>query len=108
MFIGHCALAFAVKKVEPRVRWRPRFSAAQLADTIWPVLLIGGSKGPPSHGQPTAVTPLRFDSYQWSHSLMMLAVYGVVFGANSLSRTKAVRAAVLLGLLSSATGCSTT
>ena len=99
MFIGHFALAFAVKKVEPRVSLATTILAAQLADTIWPLLLIVGVEHATIAPGATAVTPLRFDSYPWSHSLVMLAVYGVVFGAIHYRARRQSRAAVLLGLL---------
>jgi hypothetical protein len=99
VFIGHFALAFAVKKVEPRVSLATMFLAAQLADTIWPILLIAGVERATISPGATAVTPLRFDSYPWSHSLLMLIVYGVVFGAIHYRARRQVRAALLLGLL---------
>ena len=99
MFIGHFALAFATKKVEPRVSLATMFLAAQLADTIWPVLLIAGVERATIAPGATAVTPMRFDSYPWSHSLLMLTVYGVVFAAIHYRARRQSRAALLLGLL---------
>ncbi len=99
MFIGHFALAFAVKKLEPRVSLATTFLAAQLADTLWPVLLLAGVEHATLAPGATVVTPMRFDSYPWSHSLLMLAVYGVLFGAVHFAARKNVRAAVLLALL---------
>jgi hypothetical protein len=44
------------------------------------------------------VTPLRFDSYPVSHSLVMDAVWAVLFAAIVLWRTRQRRAAVAAGL----------
>jgi hypothetical protein len=99
MFIGHFALAFAVKKVEPRVSLATTILAAQLADTIWPFLLLAGIERATIAPGATAVTPMRFDSYPWSHSLVMLALYGVAFAAIHYRARRQSRAALLLGLL---------
>jgi hypothetical protein len=42
MFIGHLALGFALKGIEPRVSLATAFLAAQLADTVWPFLVLAG------------------------------------------------------------------
>ena len=42
MFLGHFGLAFAAKKVAPRPSLGTLILAAQLADVIWPVLLLLG------------------------------------------------------------------
>ena len=42
MFIGHFAVAFAAKKVAPRVSLGTFFLAALLLDGIWPVLVLTG------------------------------------------------------------------
>lgn len=99
MFIGHFALAFAAKKIEPRVSLATTILAAQLADTIWPFLLLAGVERATIAPGATAVTPLRFDHYPWSHSLLMLTIYGVLFGVIHLRARRQMRAAVLLGLL---------
>ncbi len=99
MFIGHFALGFALKRVEPRVSLATAFLAAQLADTVWPVLVLTGLEHVTIAPGDTAVTPMRFDSYPWSHSLLTLSVMGALFaGAHFLLQRRA-RAALLLGLL---------
>ena len=42
MFIGHFALALAAKPVSPRTSLGTLFAAAQLADLVWPILLLLG------------------------------------------------------------------
>jgi len=80
MFIGHFGLGFAAKRAAPGVSLAILFLAAQFADTLWPFLVAAGVEQvriDPGH---TAVTPLDFVSYPWSHSLLMLAVWGVLLG----------------------------
>ena len=81
MFIGHFALGFAAKRVAPRVSLPVLFLAAQLADVIWPVLLLSGLETVRIAPGITVVTPLDFISYPYSHSLLTLAVVGIALGA---------------------------
>jgi hypothetical protein len=80
MFIGHFALGFAAKRVAPRVSLAALFAAAQLADLLWPVLVAAGIEVVRIDPGNTAVTPLDFVSYPYSHSLAMLALWAFVFG----------------------------
>src|SRR4029078_3988156 len=76
----HFGLGFAAKRAAPGVSLAILFLAAQFADTLWPFLVAAGVEQvriDPGH---TAVTPLDFVSYPWSHSLLMLAVWGVLLG----------------------------
>jgi hypothetical protein len=79
MFIGHFALGFAAKRVAPRLSLAALFAAAQLADTLWPVLVGAGVEQVRIDPGNTAMTPLDFVSYPYSHSLLTLVVWGVVF-----------------------------
>src|SRR5262245_14691957 len=80
MFIGHFALGFAARRVTPRVPLVTLFAAAQLADLMWPFLLLAGIEQVRIAPGDTAFTPLDFVSYPYSHSLVMLFVWGVMFG----------------------------
>jgi hypothetical protein len=80
MFIGHFALGFAAKPAAPRLSVAVLFAAAQLADLIWPVLVALGIEQVRIEPGATAFTPLNFVSYPYSHSLLMLCVWGVLFG----------------------------
>ena len=81
MFIGHLALGFAAKRATPRVSLAVLLTASQLADVLWPLLLALGLEQVRIAPGITAFTPLDFVSYPYSHSLVMLVVWGVVFGA---------------------------
>lgn len=81
MFIGHLAVGLAAKRFTPRVSLAVLFLAAQWADTLWPVLVGLGLEQVRIDPGNTAVTPLDFISYPYSHSLATLLVWGVVGGA---------------------------
>ena len=78
MFIGHYALAFGAKKVAPTVSLGMLFLACQFADLMWPTLLLLGVEVVQIDPGNTAVTPLNFVSYPFSHSLVMLTVWSAV------------------------------
>jgi LexA-binding, inner membrane-associated putative hydrolase len=81
MFIGHFALGFAAKRVTPRISLAALFGAAQFADLLWPVLVAAGLEQVRIDPGNTASTPLDFVSYPYSHSLLALMVWGMVFAA---------------------------
>jgi hypothetical protein len=80
MFIGHFALGFAAKRAAPRLSLAALFAAVALADIIWPVLVGLGVEQVRIDPGNTAFTPLDFVSYPYSHSLVFLCLWGVVFG----------------------------
>jgi hypothetical protein len=79
MFLGHFGVGFAAKKAAPEVSLGTFFLAAQLADLIWPNLLLIGVERVEIEPGATAVTPLDFASYPYSHSLVGLTLWGVLF-----------------------------
>src|SRR5262245_51858409 len=80
MFIGHFALGFAAKRATPRVQLAMLFTAAQLADLLWPFLVAAGIEQVRIDPGNTAFTPLDFISYPYSHSLVLLVVWGLALG----------------------------
>jgi hypothetical protein len=88
MFIGHFALGFAAKRTAPYVSLALLFAAAQLADLLWPFLLLAGVERVEIVPGITAFTPLDFVSYPWSHSLLTLIVWSIVFGFVSMKMTR--------------------
>ena len=77
MFLGHFALAFAAKKAVPPVSLGVLFLAAQLADLLWPLLVLAGVERVAINPGITAVTPLEFLHYPYSHSLLALSGWGI-------------------------------
>lgn len=80
MFIGHLAVGFAAKRVAPRVSLAMLLVASQFADMLWPVLIAAGVEH--VRFDPTASPFLRLEflDYPYSHSLLLLAVWGVLLG----------------------------
>lgn len=79
MFIGHFALAFAAKRIAPTVSLGTLFVAAQLADLVWPVLVLWGIEKVEVSPGITALTPLNFIHYPYSHSLVALLGWSIAF-----------------------------
>jgi membrane-bound metal-dependent hydrolase YbcI (DUF457 family) len=80
VFIGHFALGLAAKRAVPRVSLGTLFAAATFADLLWPMLVAVGVEEVRIVPGITVMTPLDFVSYPYSHSLLMLVVWGVLFG----------------------------
>jgi hypothetical protein len=99
MFIGHLATAYAAKRLAPRASLGTLFAAAQLPDVLWPFLLLAGVEHATIAPGDTAFTPMRFDSYPVSHSLLTVAAWGAAFGAVHFWRKRRPADAVVLAVL---------
>jgi hypothetical protein len=99
VFVGHFALAYAAKRVSPRSSLGTLFAAAQLPDLVWPWLTLAGVERATIAPGDTAFTPLRFDSYPVSHSLVAVALWGAAFGALHFWRKRRAGDAAVLALL---------
>jgi hypothetical protein len=99
MFLGHFATAYAAKKLAPRTSLGTLFAAAQLPDLVWPWLVLAGVERVSIAPGDTAFTPLRFDSYPISHSLVTIAAMGAALGAVHLWRQRRRLDALVLALL---------
>jgi membrane-bound metal-dependent hydrolase YbcI (DUF457 family) len=80
MFIGHHAVAFASKRLAPRASLGALVAAAMFLDLLWPVLVLLGVERVRVAPGITAFSPLDFESYPWSHSLLMTAVWSILCG----------------------------
>jgi hypothetical protein len=99
MFIGHFALGLAAKRAVPKVSLAVLFAAAQLADVLWPIFVALGLEQVRIDPGNTAVTPLDFVSYPYSHSLALLIVWGIVFGWLVAARSRREAFAVIAALV---------
>lgn len=100
MFIGHFAVGFAAKKFLPGASLGTLFLAAQWVDLIWPIFVLTGLEVVRVEPGITAVTPLNFVSYPYSHSLLAGIGWGVLVGFIWMFVNKGqARAAVGVGLL---------
>jgi hypothetical protein len=79
MFVGHYAIAFASKRIAPAVSLGTLIFASQFADLLWPTLVLMGIETFSIAPQASGVTPLDFTHYPYSHSLLMLVVWGGLF-----------------------------
>ena len=99
MFIGHFALGLAAKRAVPKVPLAILFVAAQFADVLWPVLVALGLEQVRIDPGNTAFTPLDFVSYPYSHSLLLLSIWGVGLGVIYRRVANSDRALLILALL---------
>lgn len=99
MFIGHFGVAFAAKQVAPRVSLGTAFLAAQWLDLLWPSLLLLGMESVRIAPGATAVTPLMFDHYPISHSLLAVIGWGLALGAAYALSRRSIHGAVVVAVL---------
>ena len=96
MFLGHFALGMAAKRADPEVSLAAGLLAAQLPDVVWPGLVLAGVERVAIAPGDTAVTPLRFVSYPYSHSLLAVALWAAALAAIDFSVRRRGRGAMLL------------
>jgi hypothetical protein len=100
MFLGHFGLGFGAKQAAPRVSLGAMFAACQFADLLWPTLVLLGLERFEVRPGITAVTPLDFTSYPYSHSLVALLAWGILFGGMyAMLNRSGIGAAITLGAL---------
>ena len=99
MFIGHFAVGFGAKSVAPRVSLGTLFLAAQFIDLLWPTLLLLGVEHVRIVPGATVVTPLVFDHYPVSHSLIAVLGWAVLVGGSHWFLKRNRVAAFVLGVL---------
>jgi hypothetical protein len=99
MFIGHFGVGFGAKKVDPLPSLGTLFLASQFIDLIWPFFLLLGIERVEIDPGISAFTPLDFTYYPFSHSLLGVLFWGVLFGVIYFLIRKNKKSAVLLGFL---------
>jgi hypothetical protein len=95
MFIGHFAVSFAARPSVP-LSLGTLFLAAQLADLLWPNFVFLGLEWFEVRPGATAVTPLEFVHYPYSHSLVAMALWGVLLAIVSRAFNRSVAAGATL------------
>ena len=98
MFIGHFAVGFGAKAAAPRVSLGSLFLAAQFVDLLWPTLLLLGLERVKIVPGITRVTPLDFEHYPITHSLLMVVVWGLLFAGVYWLARRYKAGAIVLGL----------
>lgn len=97
MFVGHLAVALAGRKASPRTSLVWFVVAANLVDLIWPIFLLVGLERVRIDPGNTAFTPLAFESYPWTHSLLMGVLWGAALAGVARCFGVSARAAALIG-----------
>jgi hypothetical protein len=112
VFLGHFAVGFAAKRAAPRTALGALLLAPLLLDLVWPIFLLLGIERAAIAPGDTAVTPLRFEHYPYSHSLAMAVAWAGLAALcglglwNSVAGTVALEAAMFaagLGIYAAAT-----
>jgi hypothetical protein len=99
MVIGHYAVGMAAKKFAPRASLGTLLAAGAFLDLLWPVLVLAGIEVVTITPGVTAVTPLTFVSYPWSHSLLMSIVWGALFAAVYFVARRYIPGTIAIGAL---------
>jgi len=99
MFIGHFGIGFGAKSVAPKVSLGSLFIAAQFLDLLWPTLLLLGVERVSIVPGATVVTPLVFEHYPISHSLIAVLGWAVLVGSIHFALNRSRVAAFVLGAL---------
>lgn len=81
MFLAHFAIGFGSKAAAPKVSLGTLFLAAQFIDLLWPTLLLLGIERVNILSDGTRQPPLDFVYYPYSHSLLMVTAWAVLFAA---------------------------
>lgn len=99
MFIGHFGIGFGAKSVAPKVSLGTLFLAAQFIDLLWPTLLLLGVERVRIVPGATVVTPLLFEHYPISHSLLAVVGWAVALASAHWLMRRNRKAAFVLGIL---------
>jgi len=81
VFVGHFGAGLAAKGLAPRVSLGTLFLSVQLADGLWPVLLLAGVEHVRIVPGLMRASHLDLWDYPISHSLLALTTWGILFGA---------------------------
>jgi membrane-bound metal-dependent hydrolase YbcI (DUF457 family) len=95
MFVGHFAVAFAAKRVEPKLSLPVLFAAVQFLDILWPLLILIGVEHSRIVPGITAASPLDLFDIPYSHGLLTSLAWSALFAAPFL-RSHGRRAAAIV------------
>ena len=99
MFIGHFAAGMAAKKFIPSTSLAILFLAAQFLDLLWPTMLLIGLEQVAINPDASEVTPLSFTHYPFSHSLVFVVGWSILFAAVNQVLTSDKSSSLWLGVL---------
>jgi len=99
VFIGHFGAGFAGKKFSKSASLGTYFMAAQWVDLLWPILLLLGIEKVEIDPGISAVTPLDFTYYPFTHSLFGVLIWAILFGTIYYYIKQNFKVSIILGLL---------
>jgi hypothetical protein len=99
VFIGHFGAGFGAKRLAPGVSLGTLFLAAQFIDLLWPTLLQLGVEQVRIQPGATVVTPLVFEHYPVSHSLLAVVGWALLLGTVHYLLRRNRRDALVVGAL---------
>jgi hypothetical protein len=99
MFIGHFGVGFGAKSAAPETSLGTLFLASQFIDLLWPTLLLLGVEKVRIVTGITRVTPLDFEHFPVSHSLLAVIGWAVLMTVIYQLVNRYSRGAIVLGFL---------
>jgi len=97
MFIGHFAVALGSKKIAPTLSLGTLVLSAQLVDLLWPLFLLLDIEHARIDPGNTAMTPLDFYDYPFTHSLIGAMGWSLVMGIGYFVFRRELRNALVVG-----------
>lgn len=98
MFIGHFAVGMAAKSLKPSLSLGTYFLAVQFVDLLWPTLLLLNVEQVAISPGVTAMTPLDFVHYPYTHSLLMAVIWAAAgFGLVYFFKRDSIVAMIIAG-----------
>lgn len=99
MFLGHLGVAFAAKRAAPSLSLGVAVAAATWIDLVWPLFVLSGAERVRIDPGNTAMTPLDFAYYPFTHSLLAVALWSALAALAFFAVRRDARSAVLVGAL---------
>lgn len=99
MFIGHFGAGLSAKKIDSEPSLGTMLLAAQFLDLIWPLFLLLGVEKVKIVPGISAANPLDFTYYPWTHSLLIVLFWSLLFGMIYYLNKRNLKSSVVLGLL---------
>ena len=96
MHVGHFAAGFIGKRIEPQLSVGTLVLAAMLADLLWCIFMLLGIEEVQFTDEMGAANYFRPINIAFSHSLLMLVLWGAVFAGAYFAWRRNIRGAIVL------------